>query len=132
MLPVVCSILKDCCSNIFSLSFLSQTEIAKRLNAILAQIMPFLSQEVSVTAARSVFKDEGNFIHSCSEAVHRFVRVVSVQRLCQWDVQGKDEASYYSTRHAPTQICTDFKQLSVRLIVQMLNFSSTTPLNNIF
>lgn len=26
----------------------SQTEIAKRLNAILAQIMPFLSQEVSV------------------------------------------------------------------------------------
>lgn len=28
--------------------FLQQTEIAKRLNAILAQIMPFLSQEVSV------------------------------------------------------------------------------------
>lgn len=30
-----------------SLSFF-QTEIAKRLNAILAQIMPFLSQEVGV------------------------------------------------------------------------------------
>lgn len=28
--------------------FSPQTEIAKRLNAILAQIMPFLSQEVSV------------------------------------------------------------------------------------
>lgn len=28
--------------------FPPQTEIAKRLNAILAQIMPFLSQEVSV------------------------------------------------------------------------------------
>lgn len=27
---------------------LLQTEIAKRLNAILAQIMPFLSQEVSL------------------------------------------------------------------------------------
>lgn len=27
-------------------SFLLQTEIAKRLNTILAQIMPFLSQEV--------------------------------------------------------------------------------------
>jgi len=31
----------------FCFSFLFQTEIAKRLNAILAQIMPFLSQEVS-------------------------------------------------------------------------------------
>lgn len=31
----------------FSLFFVFQTEIAKRLNAILAQIMPFLSQEVS-------------------------------------------------------------------------------------
>lgn len=31
----------------FCSSFVSQTEIAKRLNAILAQIMPFLSQEVS-------------------------------------------------------------------------------------
>lgn len=28
-----------------------QTEIAKRLNAILAQIMPFLSQEVSSEAS---------------------------------------------------------------------------------
>lgn len=31
----------------FCSSFVFQTEIAKRLNAILAQIMPFLSQEVS-------------------------------------------------------------------------------------
>lgn len=31
-----------------SLFLLQQTEIAKRLNAILAQIMPFLSQEVSL------------------------------------------------------------------------------------
>lgn len=31
----------------FCSSFVLQTEIAKRLNAILAQIMPFLSQEVS-------------------------------------------------------------------------------------
>lgn len=33
-----------------SLFLLPQTEIAKRLNAILAQIMPFLSQEVSFEA----------------------------------------------------------------------------------
>ena len=32
----------------FAFRFVFQTEIAKRLNAILAQIMPFLSQEVSV------------------------------------------------------------------------------------
>ena len=32
----------------FAFPFVFQTEIAKRLNAILAQIMPFLSQEVSV------------------------------------------------------------------------------------
>ena len=31
-----------------SLFLCLQTEIAKRLNAILAQVMPFLSQEVSV------------------------------------------------------------------------------------
>lgn len=55
VLPVACSnILKDYHFNIFSL--LPQTEIAKRLNAILAQIMPFLSQEVSVTAARSILR----------------------------------------------------------------------------
>lgn len=38
------------------MSFLPQTEIAKRLNAILAQIMPFLSQEVSVTAFGSILR----------------------------------------------------------------------------
>lgn len=32
----------------YSPFLLPQTEIAKRLNAILAQIMPFLSQEVSL------------------------------------------------------------------------------------
>jgi hypothetical protein len=31
----------------FMLCFLLQTEIAKRLNAMIAQILPFLSQEVS-------------------------------------------------------------------------------------
>lgn len=35
-------------SHFAPLLFFFQTEIAKRLNAILAQIMPFLSQEVSV------------------------------------------------------------------------------------
>jgi hypothetical protein len=42
---------KSLCSVLKRLTLLSpfvfQTEIAKRLNAILAQIMPFLSQEVS-------------------------------------------------------------------------------------
>lgn len=40
------------------LFLLPQTEIAKRLNAILAQIMPFLSQEVSFLSPRlQLFKD---------------------------------------------------------------------------
>lgn len=50
-----CFVVVECCPQCavhlfiltFSLFLLLQTEIAKRLNAILAQIMPFLSQEVS-------------------------------------------------------------------------------------
>lgn len=41
---------------------LLQTEIAKRLNAILAQIMPFLSQEVSVVAAGGVLESDNHLI----------------------------------------------------------------------
>ena len=42
--------------------FFLQTEIAKRLNAILAQVMPFLSQEVSLgcgVAAGELIVDRG-------------------------------------------------------------------------
>lgn len=35
-----------------------QTEIAKRLNAILAQIMPFLSQEVSVECGSETVEEQ--------------------------------------------------------------------------
>uniref|UniRef100_A0A3Q1JAN6 Groucho/TLE N-terminal Q-rich domain-containing protein n=1 Tax=Anabas testudineus TaxID=64144 RepID=A0A3Q1JAN6_ANATE len=46
--------LVNCHSHIFSLLLLLQTEIAKRLNAILAQIMPFLSQEHQQQVAQAV------------------------------------------------------------------------------
>lgn len=49
-------------SPIFSPFLFQQTEIAKRLNAILAQIMPFLSQEVSVNPAVKHLKNGNNFI----------------------------------------------------------------------
>lgn len=46
---VICNCLFHTIPSHFAfLLFIFQTEIAKRLNAILAQIMPFLSQEVSV------------------------------------------------------------------------------------
>lgn len=45
----------------FSL-FPSQAEIVKRLSAICAQIIPFLSQEVSVTAARDIYTCTSNML----------------------------------------------------------------------
>lgn len=42
-----------------AVSFLLQTEIAKRLNTILAQIMPFLSQEVRLSFTWSSFSFQG-------------------------------------------------------------------------
>lgn len=44
------------------LLFIFQTEIAKRLNAILAQIMPFLSQEVSVEGGAKTAKSKMKYL----------------------------------------------------------------------
>ncbi len=69
MLPVVCRIKNNDYSDIFSL--LLQTEIAKRLNAILAQIMPFLSQEVSVNLQHLRMRRSSFIMFSnCSDPVN--------------------------------------------------------------
>lgn len=68
----------------FSSSFVLQTEIAKRLNAILAQIMPFLSQEVSFkcgSQAVSPFSPEGKLliVASVLKTLQRKLRLSNLQ-----------------------------------------------------
>ena len=50
---------------LYEVSLLLQTEIAKRLNTILAQIMPFLSQEVRLPLAVSSFNFQGSPLAGC-------------------------------------------------------------------
>lgn len=73
-------------SHFASLLFL-QTEIAKRLNAILAQIMPFLSQEVSVECgSETVGEQSKEAISGVLLSVWHSPSLVKLQRLCKNEV----------------------------------------------
>lgn len=61
----------------FSAAF--QTEIAKRLNVICAQLIPFLSQEVTHTHTRTAFIPFIVYLQVQSE----MSRIISTQSLCR-------------------------------------------------
>lgn len=58
-------------SELHEVSFLLQTEIAKRLNTILAQIMPFLSQEVRLFVVSFSFQSSHWLMRSYPLFIHR-------------------------------------------------------------
>ncbi len=69
----------------FCSSFVLQTEIAKRLNAILAQIMPFLSQEVSFECGSQTLSQISTKIKSLIVACILKIRLQKMFRLSNFE-----------------------------------------------